>query len=539
MKYRNMTAVFLLLTVFLLALTGCKGNSKSANTGQTIVYGLQSDPKTLDPQIASDPSSITVINALYEGLARLGADGNAAPGAAERWQSNGDSTEFTFYLRKGANWSNKKPVTADDFVYAFRRAVSPETGSPACRQMFCLKNARQINAGKMSPEQLGVTAVDSHTLKVQLEYSYPGFPKLTAETAFMPCNQAFFESTSGRYGLDSAYVLGNGPFRIDGKYGWAHSQYLNLRASSTYSGEKPALPANLNFEVNGKGINLSDPVAALKSGSVDAVSVTAAQAREAAAAGCSITSFQNSTWGLCFNTDSSLMKNVNIRKAFVQAFSRKKAIAHKPQDTTEADDILLPDTTLLGENYRKQAGGPFCLSQDASASQTLSAGLSELGLSQMDSVSVLCPNDENIKLMLNEMIICWNAQFHNYFNMETVDDSALVSKVQSGNYQIALYPITPTGDGPLAVLSQFRSGADGNFTNYSNTAYDSLLTKTESDGGAQAAADYAAAEEYLCRQAVFDPLYYGKQYFAAAKGVSGIVFHPYQGGADFLSVRKD
>lgn len=538
MKYRKMTAVFLLLTVFLLALTGCKGN-KSANTGQTIVYGLQSDPKTLDPQIASDSSSTTVIGALYEGLTRLDANGNASPGVAERWQGNGDSTEFTFYLRKGANWSNKKPVTADDFVYAFRRAVSPETGSPACRQMLCLKNARPISAGKMPPEQLGVTAVDSHTLKVQLEYSYPGFPKLTAETAFMPCNRAFFESTSGRYGLDSSYVLGNGPFRIDGKYGWAHSQYLNLRASSTYSGEKPALPANLKLEVNGKGVNLSDPVAALKNGSVDAVSVTAAQARTAAAAGCSITSFQNSTWGLCFNTDSRLMKNVNIRKAFVQAFSRKKAIAHKPQDTAEADDILLPGTTLLGKNYRKLAGGPFCLSQDASASKTLAAGLSELGLSQMDSVSVLCPNDENIKLMLNEMIICWNAQFHNYFNMETVDDSTLVSRVQSGDYQIALCPVTPTSDGPSAVLSQFRSGADGNFTNYSNTAYDSLLAKAESDGGTQAAADYAAAEEYLCRQAVFDPLYYGKQYFAAAKGVSGIVFHPYQGGADFLSARKD
>lgn len=541
MSFRKMISVFLILAVLPIVLNGCK-SGRPSNADKTIVYGLADEPKTLDPQIASDSSSITAIQALFEGLVRLDSEGNAVPGAAERWQANSDSTEFTFFLRSEAKWSDQKPVTADDFVYAFRRAVSPQTNSPVCSQMFCLKNARQINAGKLAPEKLGVSAVDDHTLKVDLEYSYPDFPKLTANTVFMPCNQAFFESTSGRYGLDSPFVLGNGPFRIDGKYGWAHDQYLNLKRSSSYSGSQVPLPSNVDFQVNGKGADLSDPVAALKNGTVDAISVSSDQAREAQADGCTIVSFQDSTWGLSFNTSSHLMKNVNVRKAFLQALDRKKVLAHLPQDTSEADSILLPGTTLLGENYRKLAGAPSLLSQDAKAAQTLASGLSELGISEsdkMESVSVLCPDDENVKLMLNEMIISWNTQFHNYFNLEAMDESSLLSKVESGNYMAALYPVRPDGDGPSQVLSLFRSKDKGNFTEYSNSAYDSLLTKAENGIGTEAASDYNSAEEYLNRQAVFYPLYYGKRYYAMAKGVSGILFHPYQGGVDFIKAGKE
>lgn len=536
MASRKMISI--LLAVFLLILTGCSDSGPS-NADKTIIYGLANDPKTLDPQMASDSASITSIEALFEGLTRLDTNGDAAPGVAERWEANENSTEFTFYLRSDAKWSDETPVTADDFVFAFRRAVSPQTNSPVSAQMFCIKNARPIHSGQLSSEQLGVTAVDEHTLKIVLEYSYPDFPKLTANAAFMPCNQEFFESTAGRYGLESSYVLENGPFEIDGKYGWAHDQYLNLKRSSTYSGAGEPLPSNIKFLIDGEGIDLSNPIAALKNEEVDAVPVSVSQAEEAKTLGCTIVSLQDSTWGLAFNTSSDLMKNVNIRKAFVQAFDRGNILSHKPSDTTEANAILLPDTTFLGENYRQLAGSPSLLPQDSNAAQTLSIGLSELGLKDVESVNVLCPDDENIKLMLNEMIIAWNSQFHNYFNMQAMDESTLMARVNSGNYQIALVPITPDSDGPLQVLSLFRSGANGNFTRYSNTQYDSLLEKAENTGGTAAASHYAAAENYLSEQAVFYPLYYSKRYYAMAKGVSGIVFHPYQGSVDFISAGKE
>lgn len=534
---KKIAVLFLCLAVLLSPLTAC-GKKGPSNGDKTIEYGLSADPKTLDPQIASDPPSLTAIQALYEGLARLDAGGRAYPGAAERWEANTDGTEFTFYLRSGAKWSDRTPVTADDFVYAFRRALSPQTGSSTCAQMFCLKNARKVNSGELSADQLGVEAKDAHTLVVRLEYSYPDFPALTALSVFMPCNRTFFEKTAGRYGLEPNCVLGNGPFQIDGKYGWIHGQYLNLRRSATYSGGKKPLPSNVNLNVDGGNIDLSDPVAALKNGTVDAAAVTAQQAASAAAAGCSIVSFQDTTWGLCFNASSALMKNANVRRAFVQAFDRQKVLSHLPKNTEKAENILLPGTAFLGENYRKLAGGPFYPAQDAKAAQTLARGLNELGLSEMDSVSVLCPDDLNVKLMLNEMIIAWNSQFHHYFNLEALGEDELLSRVKAGTYQLAVCPLRPDSDGPLAALSLFRSGASGNPAHLSDTGYDALLARAEG-GGKAAAVDWAEAEKYLNQQAVFYPLYYGKRSYAMANGVTGIVFHPYQGGVDFISAGKE
>ncbi len=531
------TVAVLLAACLLFSASGCKKHGPS-NGDKQINYSLSGDPKTLDPQIASDSDSVTVIDALYEGLARLDAKGAAQPGAAEKWESSADGTEFTFTLRKDAKWSNGTSLTADDFVYAFRRALDPNTGSAACSPMFCIKNARQVHSGKMKPEQLGVSASDSYTLTVRLEYSCPDFPALTALPVFMPCNEKFFVSTSGKYGLENKYVLGNGPFEIDGIYGWDHGKSMNLKRSEEYSGTVKPLPANVDFDLTGK--NSADPIAALKSGAADAAPVSSEETDDAKAAGCTLESLQDATWGLCFNTRSSPMKNRKIRTAFLQAFSREKVLSHLSADTAAADNILLPSTEFSGQDYRSLAGGNSAyLRQDKSSAQTLAQGLSELGLSEMESVTVLCPDDPNAKLMLNEMIIAWNTQFHNYFNMEALSETELKSRVRSGDYQLALCPLTPDGPGPSGILSQFRSGAAGNPAGLKDTAYDALLSKAEAQSGKAGAQLYAQAEKYLNQQAVFYPIYYGRHYFALAKGVSGIAIHSFQGSIDFINAGKE
>lgn len=537
---KRITAALLCLTI-LFSVSGC-GKSEPKNANKKINYYLTSEPKTLDPQIASDSAAVVAIDALFEGLVRLGTDNKPYPGVAEKWVSSENDTVFTFTLRSGAKWSDDKktPVTAQDFVYAFRRALLPQTGSPTCSRMFCIKNAREVNAGTVSADQLGVTALDARTLVVKLNYSYPDFPAVTAAPVFMPCNQKFFESTSGRYGLERKYLIGNGPFEIDGKYGWTHNQYLNLVRSDTYTGKQKPLPANLKFTVQNKDNAITDPVGALKSGTVDAIAVTGSQAASAKAQGCTITSFEDTTWGLCFNTQSELMKSKNIRRAFIQSFDRAKVLQHLPKNMSAANDIITPSTSLLGKPYRSQAGGSsFYLKQDKNAASLLAAGLSELSLSELKSVTVICPDDPNVKLMLNEMIAAWNVQFHNYFNMEPLSADQLASRIQSGNYQIALCPVQPTSDGPLAVLSLFKSGGQSNPALLRDSAYDALLDSAEKSSGADSAAVFANAEKYLNEQGVFYPLYYEKHYFAAAEGVTGVVFHPYGAGVDFIQAGKE
>jgi oligopeptide transport system substrate-binding protein len=536
---KRLTAGFLCLFI-LFSFSAC-GRKSPRNANKKINYFLSAEPKTLDPQIAADKSSIIAVEALFEGLVRLDENNQPYPGVAEKWVSSDNDTVFTFTLRSNAKWSDgKTPVTAHDFVYAFQRALSPQTGSTTCSRMFCIQNAKEVNDGTLSPDRLGVTAADDHTLVVRLKYSYPNFPAITASAVFMPCNQKFFQSTSGRYGLENRYLLGNGPFEIDGKYGWDHGNYLNLVRSSSYTGSIKPLPSNIKFTIANKENTISDPVAALKDGTVDAIAISSSQVETAKAAGCTITSFEDTTWGLCFNMQSDIMKNKNIRCAFLQAFDRSKILKHLPQSTNPAEDIIPPSTTLLGKNYRSLVGsGSFYLKQSSNAAALWNTGISQLSKPDVKSISILCPNDPNVKLMLNDMIAAWNTKFNNYFNMEPLDEAQLTARITSGNYQIALCPICPSSEGPLAVLSIFKSGAKENPAGLSDSTYDAMLADAEKSGGSGSAAAFAAAEKYLNELGVFYPLYYQKHYYASAKGVSGIVFHPYNTGVDFIRAGKE
>ena len=262
MFIKKFTAL-LLATAMIFSFSACH-SGKPKNAGKTIHYHLDAEPMTLDPQIASDTSSLTVVRALFEGLTRLDANEAPQPGVAKSWESNADKTQFTFHLRPDASWGKKRgPVTAADFVFAFQRALDPKTGSATCMPMYCIKNAKQIHTGTMPASSLGVTAKDAQTLVVDLAYPSPDFPQVAASAVFMPCNQKFFNEAAGHYGLDTEYVLGNGPFCIDGDYGWTHGQSLNLADASAYKGKNQPLPSAISFSIGGKKSDFSSPADAL------------------------------------------------------------------------------------------------------------------------------------------------------------------------------------------------------------------------------------------------------------------------------------
>lgn len=537
---KRFAAIFLCV-ILLFSLAACEQDEPS-NANKSFQYHLAAEPETLDPQIAADESGIILIQALFEGLTRLDADGNAVPGVAESWTSNADFTQFTFQLREDAVWNDddNTPVTADDFVYAFQRALDPATNSSTCSPMYCIQNARAVHSGELPVEQLGVSALDAHTLSVQLEYACEDFPERTASAVFMPCHKEFFLTTGGRYGLERSTLLCNGPFAIDGAYGWEHGSYINLRRSSSYSGNSKPLPSDVKFSIGNKKVDVSDPVAALEDGTVDAIAMPSDLVEEAKEAGCTVTGFEDTTWGLCFNTQDEVMQNLNIRKAFTQAFSREKVLAHLPEGATAAENIIPPDTKLFGHDYRELAGGgAFYPLQDTAAAQYLAAGIQELGLEALPKVTILCPDDPDVKLMVNEMLTEWNTQFDDYFNMEPLSDNELASRVSSGNYQIAICSITPESSGPLAVLNLFRSDNPNNPAHLRSAGFDENLANAENQSGTEAAVSCAAMERYLNEQCIFYPLFYESHYFATAPGVTGIVFHPYGGGVDFINAGKD
>ncbi len=162
---------------------------------QTFTYRMLDEFTSVDPQVVEDVSGSDVVRDLFEGLFNQDAEGNLIPGVALSYEVNDTKDVYTFKLRPEAKWSNGDPVTANDFVYAWRRLVDPELGSPYSwfGELMSIENAGAILAGEKPKEELGVRAIDDYTLEVKLSASLPYFPLMTTHASTFPVPQKVVE----------------------------------------------------------------------------------------------------------------------------------------------------------------------------------------------------------------------------------------------------------------------------------------------------------------------------------------------------------
>ena len=132
--------------------------------------GETADPGSLDPHKTSTVVEQHILDELYEGLTVFDGQGKLQPGVAARWEVSPDARIYTFHLRPDARWSNGAQVTAEDFVYSFRRLMDPKTGAQYANILYTLKNAEAVNHGKLPLDALGIAAPDAATVVLTLEH---------------------------------------------------------------------------------------------------------------------------------------------------------------------------------------------------------------------------------------------------------------------------------------------------------------------------------------------------------------------------------
>ncbi len=162
---------------------------------QTFIYRILDEHSSVDPQVVEDVSGAEIVRDLFEGLMNQDEDGNLVPGVATGYTTNDTKDVYTFTLRDNAKWSNGDPVTASNFVYAWKRAVDPELSSPYAwfMELMSIENASAIIAGEKPVDELGVTAIDDHTLEVKLSAPLPYFPQMTTHSTTFPAPQKVIE----------------------------------------------------------------------------------------------------------------------------------------------------------------------------------------------------------------------------------------------------------------------------------------------------------------------------------------------------------
>ncbi len=196
---------------------------------QSIQLALSTEPPNLNSLTSTDSVSFFVLLHTQEGLLTYGEQDALVGGAAESWTMNG--TTATFTLRENARWCDGKPVTAQDFVFAWRTALNRNTASSYAFIFYPVRNAEKIHRGELPPETLGVYADDARHLRVELERPTAYFLSLTTFATYFPLREDFYRQHQGRYAADADKLLCNGPFRLAE---WTHGASLTLEKNPLY-----------------------------------------------------------------------------------------------------------------------------------------------------------------------------------------------------------------------------------------------------------------------------------------------------------------
>jgi oligopeptide transport system substrate-binding protein len=193
-------------------------------------YGNGTEPETLHPQKSSLIDESAIINDLINGLTTEAPDGSVAPALATSWETSPDGLTWTFHLRD-ALWSDGTPITADDFVYAYRRILEPKTAAVyAYLVASVFKNGQAVNAGKAAPETLGVRALGPKTLELTLEHPVPYLPELLKHISFFPVPRHVVERYGDAWVRPGRYVS-SGPYKL---VAWRLGDYIRVEKNPRF-----------------------------------------------------------------------------------------------------------------------------------------------------------------------------------------------------------------------------------------------------------------------------------------------------------------
>lgn len=524
---RKIIAVILAVMTLSLLLTSC-----SDGTDEELYYPLYADPVSFDPQIAADNASKIVVFNCFEGLVKSDSTGKIIPGVATNWEVSPDGKTYIFHLRTDSKWYMSEyakelldeetaknfnySVTADDFVYGLRRAFDPQMGAVTDSRLFSVKNSYSIYKGEMPPDELGVTSINSSTLKIELTAPNEDFLNALTQSAAMPCRKEFFEATKGRYGLDPEKVIYNGPFYL---YSWSTGSHLTLYRNESYKGATPVKPSAVFLYINK---DLTTRIDKLIDGVYDACPLSVRQKSQIDDKDISFVDYAGSTWGLCFNCSDEIISDYSIRSALFQSLD--VATLPLPSYCESYADGLVPEICLVGnQTFRALAGKTSLPQKNAeTAEESLVQAFENLGTKSVN-LNIIC--HESFENIVKIIVQSWQKILgvHVNFIIEPLDEITLDNRVKNKNYDIAFARITAESESVVSFLGMFTSEGSGNIFDFKSKKYDSLMGITdETLSPDEIISNCVEAEQHLIDMCVFLPVFSEQSFLGLADGVGGI-----------------
>lgn len=537
-SWKRLTALALALLMTVSTLSGCGGKSSdtpsdtSADTGNTASTGpailqthLVAEVSTMDAQLATNGYAFEVIAAVTEGLYRLDGDGNPVLGVAESVEKSEDGLTYTFKLRDDAKWSNGEPVTANDFVFAWRRAVDPATASEYAfiYETASIANAGPIAAGEMPVEELGVKALDDKTLEVTLDNVCAYFESLMAFGTFLPMNEEFYNACGASYATSADTILCNGPFKIT-SYEPAATVITAEKNENYYAADEVSLDG-ITWKVIKDN---QQAVLAYQNGELDLAVLSGEQVELYQDDPCYQTVMQGYLWFVSPNLHVAGQENLNIRKAMAMAFDKTAIANNVLKDGSTPADYMVPTdfaTGPDGSDFRDN-GATYLSYDPEKALEYWNKGLAELGVTSLtykldveDAESAL-----NVAQFLQEQ---WQTNLPGLtIEINSMPKKQASANKRSGDFDLTMARWGPDYADPMSYLELWTTGASNNYADWSSAEYDELISfcNTTTDFAARWDA-MKEAEAIAAEGVVIMPIYQAGSAVLISEGTENIQFH--------------
>ena len=524
-------------------------DAASADTAEDGDYkvlnvGRMAELFDMDSTIATEADCLEVISAIIEPLFVTAADGTPVNALCASYETNEESTEYVFHIREDANWMNGVPVTADDFVFAWRRLVDPVTASEYSFMMevAAVKNATPIISGELPIEELGVSAVDSKTLKVELDHPVSYFLNLMTFPSFCPINEAFATELGSEYALGADKLLCCGPFYMSA-WDVGGNTYQLKKNPSYYDADKVNLD-EINFQI------IKDPqqtMLAYENGALDYVRLSGDQIVKYQTMDGFTRIEEGYLWYLSPNLNpkseeySCGLENENLRMAIALSYDKDVICYEILQDGSTPADFAIPNRLAIGpdgKDFRETS--PLHLQTDkAKAQEYWEAAKEELGVDEV-TIELLYDDSDSTPLIAQFL----QSEIENnlpgvHINLKSQPKKSRTELMQNREYQLGLTRWGPDYADPMTYLDMWTTGSTYNYGEWSNEEYDKLIADANGDLANRYEERWEAlkqAEALVMEHAVILPVYQKGTAAMVRPGITGLAFFPVGVGTIYKDV---
>lgn len=518
---RAAAALFLPMAV-VLSLQGC-GEQAPARPpcppGKVCLeMGNASEPISLDPHKTSGTWEHRILLDNLIGLTQLSADGQPIPGMAERWTTSDDGLTWTFQLRD-AVWSDGAPVTADDFVFSLRRILMPSTASEYASLLYLLKGAQPIAEGKAAPSTLGVRALGSRVLEIQLEHPAPYLPELATHQTMMPVPKHMVEKYGDAWSQPQRYVS-NGPYRI---VAWRLGDYVKAVKNETFWDADQVCVDQVHYYPTNDAISAERRV---KRGELDIntdiQSNRIAFLRQQMPGYVRTHTYLGVSY-LTFNSHVPAFKDIRVRQALSMAIDRDFITEKLLRGGQKPAYSFIPPGVA---GYSPPSPEPWAAwpleRRQAEARRLLAAA--GYGPENPLKIEIKHRNSPDPMLMMPAVQADWKQVGVDALLAQNETQIAYAS-YRSRDFQVADAAWIADFNDPMSFLYLMQSATGSqNYGDYRSPIYDSLLAKADAErDGAKRAAYLSAAETQILKDAAVAPIFFYVNKNLVSPKVTGFV----------------